>query len=248
MTTNAAIFNEIENIKTNAEFFIYNITAKHIDLNNNKIFGNEYIYSQILYSNRDAQKEATKIAQQNNVAVIDFDNECIDAIKSSNNIVKDILVLKTEENFMQSDFTIRTSIKVDYLNPGNFKRLNSDVCKNNKQTKIKLPLSLSDMDAKLYRKFQADGIDIFNPLEPAFRTRCFSYVDYDIDYDTTLNYRRKNYFQNRTDCQENGCVYESYSTDGYITCKCNTVNTDTVNNTFSEASGIMLCSGKIIGV
>jgi hypothetical protein len=63
-------------------------------------------------------------------------------------------------------------------------------------------------------------IDIYDPMDRAFNDRCFSFIDNLTKFDTTINYRREFYFQNKTvQCSDN-CTYEGFDFYNFLTCKC----------------------------
>src|SRR5690606_5990840 len=82
----------------------------------------------------------------------------------------------------------------------------------------------SELDLDLYYQMKNEsGIDIFNPNDTAFTTRCYIHSE---DLDTTVNYRRSNYYANTTIKCNPGCEYNGLDEDGYIDCKCLNAKTE----------------------
>ncbi len=72
----------------------------------------------------------------------------------------------------------------------------------------------------LYRTYKSSTIDSYNPTSLGFNTRCINYYDPVNGADTSLGYRRTNYFLNLTAQCGSGCVYNGIS-GNYVQCSCN---------------------------
>jgi hypothetical protein len=110
-----------------------------------------------------------------------------------------------------------------------------------------MPLQMNTNDTEKYTLLKREGIDAFNPNDPAFTTYCYPFVDNQKDYDTTLNYRINNYFRNQNDCLNNGCEYKGINNDtSYIQCGCKGLRQDG-NNKFENIIGknILTCVSKV---
>jgi hypothetical protein len=227
---------------------LINKIIKTIDPEKTKIFGNTDLNTQIMLSNPDAQKEAESISKYHNLTIINS-SDCVNKLKDFYNIMNDLLIIKTEAKHLKTNNSTFEGISIDFYNLKTRKVLNKTLC-NNDMKEIKLPLQLTAVEASKYNKLKESGIDIFNSGSPAFRTNCFSYVDPDTEYDTTLNYRVHNYMMNRTDCIKQGCTYKDIGSDGYIVCTCR--NTDSSGSNVTENSNnddyknnLLGCSGEI---
>jgi hypothetical protein len=82
-----------------------------------------------------------------------------------------------------------------------------------------LILNLND-ELLYYQKMIKMGIDIYNPQNPVFSSRCYSFIDPDKGGDTSINYRRTTYFKNRVIVCTEGCVYKGIDSNNYIVCTC----------------------------
>jgi hypothetical protein len=217
-----------------------------IDPNVTKIFGNTQFSAQVLLSNNISQSEANDVSKIHNLTAITLDSDCITQLKNVYKIDGDIIIIKTENKIIKDDKSIQSEIDIEYYNPTTKEQLDKSKCKSNSNM-IKIPLSLSTKDKELFGKLRQQGIDVFNSHQPAFRTNCAPLTDPITQYDTTLSYRINNYQQNRTDCLDLGCVYDSFSLEGYISCNCS--NTNTTNNIYQNdepsSTSILGCTNQI---
>jgi hypothetical protein len=225
---------------TNAQEFI-DLAVKQVDPKFNKLFGNTEINTQMILSTAEAQKQADRIAKSNNLTTFSYD-DCINKLKQKYNINTDIIITKSEFKLLHEDGSKENTIVVNYLNSKTRERLDSSICQSVEQVnRLQLPVFLTDLEIQRYNKFKKDGIDLFDPNDPAFRTKCYSYYDNSIYYDTTLRYRRHFYFQNRTECSQNSCRYQSYI-NGFVICQCGLVSPP------SESFGVIVLSNfSILG-
>jgi hypothetical protein len=206
------------------------------------IAGNTDYNIQVSLTNDDSQKNATVIAKHHNISQVNYDNDCVKSLKDEYKIKDDIMVVKTEKK-VKVNGTATTKINIDYYNQKTREKLNKTKCKKAKPD-IKIKVAVTTMEKAKATKFRTQGIDVFNPNDPAFRTNCFSFVDPNTEFDTTLNYRINNYFINKADCLANGCNYKNLGDDDYMTCDCNNGGTS-FNATAPSGSNILACSGQI---
>jgi hypothetical protein len=245
---NSQDFIDYNDIATNNNKLIDKI-IKTVDPGKTKIFGNTDFNTQIMLSNSGALKEAEDISKYHNVTIINS-TDCVDKLKIFYNINKDLLIVKTEDSRFNTNNLMATEINIDFYNLNTRELLNKTLCNTDKK-EIKLPIQLTAVEASKYNKLKESGIDMFSSANIAFRTNCFSYVDPDIEYDTTLNYRVDTYLKYRTDCVKQGCTYKEISSDGYIICTCNDEGGNSLNVTESTdtnddyKNNLLECSGKI---
>jgi hypothetical protein len=72
-----------------------------------------------------------------------------------------------------------------------------------------------------YKNFKNIGVDIFDPNNAYFNDRCLGLIDNKTQSDTTLNYRRTNYYQSvTTKCSGANCVYLGINEKNYVECNC----------------------------
>jgi hypothetical protein len=138
------------------------------------------------------------------------------------------------------DNKITTStLRVELYNASTGDRLDTSICVEG-TIEFKAPLkNAKNVNLNKYRTFKEDNIDIMNPNDPAFNDRCYSYVDKDIDFDTTLNSRITGLYQGITvqcNVKVGNCTFSDISTNNYISCNCTGLNPN------SEVSGGMVAS------
>ncbi len=95
--------------------------------------------------------------------------------------------------------------------------------------------SSKNVDLKKYYNLKSDNLDIFNANSTAFQSRCLKSFDNETGFDTTINFRRSNYFLNMTiNCGEN-CNYDQIDSMQYVECTCNSLDENAeYSNTFEE--------------
>jgi hypothetical protein len=84
----------------------------------------------------------------------------------------------------------------------------------------------SKLDLNKYRLTRDVNLDAFDPNSPAFHTRCVIKPDRKYGADTTINYRRKNYYQNMVAVCPTNCVYKGIDISNYLQCQCNATSSD----------------------
>jgi hypothetical protein len=205
--------------------------------NTAKIFGTDN-YNSLTYLSK-ANSQAVNSSRDNNMAIIDND-ECQDVLKTAYNIT-DVLISKTEEKVGNN-----THFNIEYYNPDSREKLDQSLCQDNNLS-INLPLQLSTNETDRYTTLKSEGIDAFDPNDPAFHTYCYPFVDNQTNYDTTLNYRINNYLSDKNGCLNNGCEYKGVNNDtSYIQCNCKGSRTNQ-GNSFVKIiqNNILSCVGKI---
>jgi hypothetical protein len=215
------------------------------DLTGLKIFGNIHYNTQITSSTKDAIAEATAIAKHHNITATGFDT-CITELKKKYKLNDDdITIIKSEGKVESKGNTVKNSIDVSYYNSNTKEILDKSSCKTDKST-IQIPVVMTDDEKRTYEKFKIQGLDLYDPTQQAFRSKCFSFSDPN-EVDTTLDYRISNYLVNRTECFDNGCVYLNITGDGFINCDCSGSAVDnTASDTFPDGdSNLLACAGYV---
>jgi hypothetical protein len=159
-------------------------------------------------------------------------NDCIQIVKQTNNLddaTQVVIVYKTKDaaldvqTALNANVIYTSAVKFDLYNSATGEKLDTSVCSNTK-SQFKVPLKFDKgLNMNKYRTYKQDSIDTFDPNDPAFTQKCFSYIDKDSNMDTTINYRRKYYFQAiSAKCNSlNGkCFYTEINSDDYVTCDC----------------------------
>jgi hypothetical protein len=188
------------------------------------IFGNNMLSSQISLSDTTSTELANEEAIKNNLTIVNPD-KCIETLKKYYNTSDDFIISKTQYNsLLKSDsksLSDSTILKIyDYKTRA---EVNMSLCQDD-DIIYKIPMSenlKASLNLTAYQLFNQSGIDAFNPNSTFFTSVCSPYIDNSTQYDTTLNYRRQNYFQNKTfECVGLDCQYEGLDANFYIQCSC----------------------------
>jgi hypothetical protein len=206
-----------------------------------KIFGNIYFNTQIILTDPGSQADAVHIARNHNLTIVNYD-ECLNKLKTYHPD-SDILIAKTEGEVFDKQGGLFTNITVDYYDLKSRGVMDKSTCRSEKAI-VKVPVTFSKEEKTRYNRLSGKGIDIFNSNDPAFRTRCVSFIDPESEYDTTLDWRTQNYFTNRTECASNSCTYDSVNLDGYINCNCGLIKKS--NEKRLEVNSLFECAGRVI--
>jgi hypothetical protein len=218
---------------------------KDIDPKKRKTFGGEQFNTQVILSNRDGLDEANVMAKYLMLTVIDYE-DCIKQLTAAYSLKDDIMIVKSEEKALADGNQIKNDIRISYYNSKTKSVLDSDEFCITGRGSIEVPVVLSDKEKDFYTKYKKLGIDVFNPTHQAFRTKCYSFVDPDTEYDTTLSYRLNNYLKNRTECESTGCGYTGLSVDWLMNCDCEGRNSESSSTTdIDESSSILQCASSI---
>jgi hypothetical protein len=209
---------------------------KQIATASTRLFGNVNFNTMIMLSSQVYLDQALNLAKANGLSIPDISG-CITILKESYKL-DDIMIVKSEDKTI--DNRSDKSITVSYFNLSTRQPLDKTKCQG---MKLQLPVNLSPKDREDYLKFQNIGIDIYNSGHPAFRTKCFTFTDPSTDFDTTLDYRIKNYMRNRTECVNTGCSYSGMSLDGYVDCQCETGMQ--MKGFEIDRSDILTCAGSV---
>jgi hypothetical protein len=200
------------------------------------IIGNDMFSTQLSKLDQDSLEKAKQDALNNNLSIVDLTN-CINSIKTYYNITNDssIIVSKTDS---QSDISPSKQVNIQILEADTGEKLDMSLCKSDK-VNIQIPIDISDDQLSQYREFKNQSIDIFDPNDPLFNSRCLSYQLN--GYDTTLNYRRQNIYSNNTITCNSGCLYTGLSDKSYASCDCTGVtdNTDLASSITSLPMGVL---------
>jgi hypothetical protein len=100
----------------------------------------------------------------------------------------------------------------------NFKQINTILC-----SEVLFEIPVGDNTAinmARYNELKDFDIDIYNPNHTAFTSRCFSNIDKQTNYDTTLNSRIGNYYQGKQIICLFGCKYMGITKYNAIQCSC----------------------------
>jgi hypothetical protein len=224
------------------ELFDNLVKNQNFSANNSFLFGSDLLSSQIAVSTNDSLTEMNEIALKNGLPTVDLEN-CFDQLRSSYNYSSDTNFLVMTNNYdslmnldnldkpMASD-----SFAYSIYTTDTREKLDTDVCT---KVKIKTPLqNTTGLNMSLYHNLSQAGIDIFDKNSSAFQDRCCLYVDNSTDYDTTIGYRRQNYYQNLTVSCGDTCTYSGIDSNNYLECICNKTNGLEIQSDFNNDTGI----------
>jgi hypothetical protein len=125
-----------------------------------------------------------------------------------------------------------TSASVSFYNPTTLEKLNSSICNSENKATIYYRFSLQQstrMNMILYRKFdEYSDYEPFDLNNKYYQSRCYTVLDSLYQADTSINYRRKHYFQNLQGVCSNNCRYLGIDLDNYVNCECDNVGDDII--------------------
>jgi hypothetical protein len=164
---------------------------------------------------------------------------CENKLKSHYNITPNVEILMRKVDFNSilnlkdlNNSYVSDSSKFNYYHPLTSELLDINVC-NETQAELKFPMNYrANLNMTKYRRLASQNVDSFNPAAPAFVSRCVRLRDNITGYDTTINFRRQNYYQNKSvDCGE-GCQYQEIDNLDYVVCNCSSLKDEEYNNSF----------------
>ena len=198
------------------------------------LFSHVKLGSRFLKQNQsnDLYEDAIKY----NLSVVDFSN-CELKLKEAYNISNNVSFIikkidfnsKLNLNYLNDSFGSNgTRFKI--YNPIILELINASICNNiTYNTKLALP---DQLNLPKYFSLSSNDMDLLNSSSKAFQSRCYPHIDPATDADTSLNYRRTNYYLNKTaDCGEN-CIYLGLDKMNYTICNCKP-NQIEVSSTFT---------------
>jgi hypothetical protein len=189
--------------------------------------GDKYISTQIYRSNNLDVYRSNSV--ENGLAVVNIE-ECLKKLRAYYNLddSETLNIAKTDTTSELDDYasnigTKKVSLSIYTVHDN--KELNISICNDN-SIKIKIPLNnVTSVITANYSKYMNESIDIYNPNDEMFISKCYKYTMNGSD--TTVNYRRSNIFANKTISCNSECKYIGIDTNGYIECDCNGIlNTD----------------------
>lgn len=176
-----------------------------------------------------------------NLQNTDIDNsyvrifECIDLLQKLNIIQNNQKYIFRKLEFKFPRFTndanifIRSNIlSFKFIDFATNKEIDTSKCRESNSTNLiyNIQLSLADkykLNLPVYMGLSPDPfLDIYNPSSQGFTSRCYNKIDPSSKADTTLNYRRQNYYQNLTaKCNDGACDYLGINDNFFVNCRCN---------------------------
>jgi hypothetical protein len=237
LTNKANIQNEINTLK-NQTSQLFDKAVKQLNISDNSsiLLGNSLYSAQLSSTHNESLADSMIIALENKLSLIDA-GSCYITLKQHYNI-SNLLVLKTDANsYLQLDNLekplVSNSAQIKLFNPITREELNMSLC-NNDQLNIKTPIKSANLlNLTMYSDLNSSGIDGFNPNDTSYNNICSTHIDETSSYDTTLNFRRSKYFQNKTaQCSGTNCTYQSIDANNYVSCNCYLQPAEPINNEF----------------
>jgi hypothetical protein len=214
------------------------IINRNLNPNQTVISGNSMFSSQMSLSGNDSMIE--EAAYRNSMPIFNL-KECEKILKEHYNITSSEQLIFVTNNFNSALDAAKTnktnqtnSYSISVYHPVTKEKLNMDLC-NDVQQKVLMPVgNNTNLNLTLYREMKVDGIDIYNPNDKAFNDQCMSYIDKGTQKDTTLNWRRENYYQQTTPQCGFNCTYSGINDKNYTECTCGINATSLYENSFFD--------------
>jgi hypothetical protein len=184
----------------------------------NNLMGNNYISTQVY--NTNYLNESTKAALENDLSTVDL-SACIDKLRECYNMkAGDSFNIIKLDSIPDIDWTNSVGTKmvsIDIFSITNGQRLNKSICNDNSIV-VKIPIqNNSHINQDVYASYRNQSIDIYNPDDPMFTSRCYTFAMN--DYDTTINMRRRLLYTNYSITCQQDCIYNGIQSN-YIQCSC----------------------------
>jgi hypothetical protein len=216
---------------------VYDNKIKTLNLTDPVVIGDSYVTTQVSKADDASLEESYNQAVMNKLAVVNV-TSCISKLKSYYNLTNatDLVVIKYDMDKQllagNANATFSNSLSFDFYDPHTNAKLNRSICDS---YEVKMPFDRNNtaINMSLYKDLKNQSIDVYNPNDTAFTSRCTSIIDPATGYSTTLNYRRNNYFQNKSISCGNGCTYKNIDQNDYVVCQCDGVtqtDSELINN------------------
>jgi hypothetical protein len=233
------IQNQLSVLKNKTQSLLDNMVKNQMFLRNNSyLFGSNLLSVQFALSNDISQMDMKEVALNNTLTTVDL-KDCFQELKQYYNFTADTEFLVMANNYDSlinldnlNKPLVSDSFAYSIYKAEDRQKLNTDVCS---KVKIKTPIQNKTLlNLKLYHNLSDQGIDIYDKNNSAFQDRCFQFVDNATDYDTTIGFRRQNYYQNLTvDCG-NECLYTDIDSNDYLECTCNKTQDLEIKSNFNN--------------
>lgn len=216
------------------------LNKANITDNSSLLMQNDMFSIQVATDDESAQSDMNEKALQDRLSIVNLTN-CINTIKSIYNISNDTSLIVTKIDYdsslnidIQNKTLVSNSVRYALLNSVTKQKYNISLCSNTNIT-IKVPIKNTEaLNLDLYHNLSYT-LDIFNPNSTGFNTRCFYLQDNNTNYDTTVDFRRQNYYQNLTsNCYGSVCNYTQIDENNYVDCQCAAQSQSEINNVFTN--------------
>jgi hypothetical protein len=208
--------------------------------NQSSIIGNPLVTLQIASTTNISQSDMIQKALSSKLIIVNF-TECEKKIRNLYNINENTSLIFSKIDYSNKldlnsigDNSASDSTTFSLFDTTTRQFFNFSDC-NNTYNSIKFPLKNESMlNLDKYYALSQEDINIFNPNDPAFISRCKKLKDNITDFDTTINYRRTNYFQNITAMCSNDCEFSHINKDKYVDCNCTNLSGEEFSNSFVQ--------------
>jgi hypothetical protein len=242
-----SIKNQIVLLKLQADHVTDNLVQK-ANLDNSTILSGDSMFSVQMYKLSDKDNTTTN-AFNNSLPIVDY-SECIEKLKAAYNITDDSDMMFVLKNYNESlNENESFTFKYNVYRYSDKLQLDTSIC-DKSTVKIMMPLTSqtnnSLFNLTLYKEMKAMGIDITNTSDPFFTDRCFAFKDPATGADTSLNYRRANYFQaQQPNCLGLVCNLTGINNYNYVECTC---SSDDDSSVFNDLVGQVITSLSDINI
>jgi hypothetical protein len=223
-----------------------------------KLVGNDYLSSQIY---TDDYVDDNEFLLADGLSVLNI-TSCLKQLKQFYNFTEDdkLIIIKTDSDPLlndDSDSSVSAKeVKFDIYSKKDKKKLNISLCDQN-NIEIKLPIDNKFyINTTKYNLLKEQGIDIFNPNDPYFTSRCYSYSP--DGFDTTVKMRMKDLYTNISISCNDDCTYNGIDENNYVRCDCPLVMNSpkfrskwkkfVLKQLLSLNFGIIMCPNRVFNV
>jgi hypothetical protein len=207
----------------------------NININNNQtiLLGGQYYGVQINRISSGSDDVLTTASKNNMLSRIDI-STCIKKIRSkfqvSDNFEFYISKVDMDSALSLDNLMYPSSTKIVNVNLYTWdskEKIDLSTC-NGIQNTYNIPITVTNtLSLDKYRYHKNESIDIFDPTSEPFTSRCFSSIDRESGFDSTINLRRTQFYQNISATCNNDCLYNGIDDDNYLTCSCQGIAANT---------------------
>ena len=131
------------------------------------------------------------------------------------------------EQQQEDTFALSNTVEFEIIDDDNNNNMIS--FETNDTIEISFP-AFEGVNKEMFDYYYTKGIDIYNISDPAFIEDC--YVNYELDFDLTREYRKKHLYRYYFKPSDNNCVFIGYDeTLGYWRFNCSVINNKNIYQT-----------------
>lgn len=170
-------------------------------------------------------------------------SSCENKIRESYNISDDKFIILKKSDFdseinldsLNNPFSSNL-LSFSFFDPETRKKYDTNLCKES-NVSLFFPLkkeASSQLNLNKYYNLASENVNIYDSQNPAFQSRCVRLRDNSTNYDTTINFRRTNYFANKTVNCGAECRFSEIDLNEYVNCQCNIADNKEFANSFED--------------